>query len=269
MPLLYTREKGKNVVAVWESYRPIPGRATRLGGEVKWVNLLPEENYEFNVDRLLAAVDENTRLLFLVTPNNPTGAVMSYDDVKRLADELPSNVKLIIDGAYRDFQEDGRDEIDLIKGCNKNILVTRTFSKIYAMAGLRAGYGIAHPDMIKELSQFAGSPTSTNMAGFGAMAASIGDDDFRAKSRAFVKESRAYYERELGALGINTIAGPPIFILAETGENTQMISDELRKRKIFVRPGGEWGMPNHMRISYGLDHENATFIAALKEILGA
>ena len=73
MPLLYMRDAGTNMVAVWESYRPIPGRATRLGGEVKWVNLLPEEGYQFNVDRLLDAVDDNTRLLFLVTPNNPRG----------------------------------------------------------------------------------------------------------------------------------------------------------------------------------------------------
>lgn len=269
MPLLYMRAAGTNMVAVRESYRPIPGRATRLGGEVKWVSLLPEEEYQFNVDRLLGAIDDNTRLLFLVTPNNPTGAVMNYDDVKRLSDNLPNHVKLIVDGAYRDFQEDGRDEIDLIKGGNKNILVTRTFSKIYAMAGLRAGYGIAHPDMIKEISKFGGSPTSTNMAGFGAMAASLGDQEFITKSRDFVNKARAFYERELGALGINTLSGPPIFILAEFGKRTQEITMALRERKIFVRAGAEWGMPNHMRISFGLDHENQTFITALKEILKA
>ena len=269
MPLLYMREGSTNMVAVWESYRPIPSRAVKLGGEIKWVNLLPQDGYQYNLSRLLEAVDENTRLLFLVTPNNPTGTVMNYDDVEHLAGELPDHVKLIVDGAYRDFQEDGRDEIDLIKEGNKNILVTRTCSKIYAMAGLRAGYGIAHPDIIKEIAKFGGSPTSTNMAGFGAMAASIGDADYIKKSRNFVKNAREYYERELGAIGINTLAGPPIFILAETGENTQYISDQLRARKIFVRPGDEWGMPNHMRISYGLDHENATFIKALKEIIGA
>jgi histidinol-phosphate aminotransferase len=205
----------------------------------------------------------------MVTPNNPTGTVLSFDDVRRLADELPSQAVLIIDGAYRDFQQDGRDEIELIKEGYENILITRTFSKIYAMAGLRAGYGIAHPKIIKKISRFGGGPTSTNMAGFGAMAASLGDKEFVQKSRNFVTNSRKFYEKELAAIGINTIAGPPIFILAETGENTQSISDELREQKIFVRPGGEWGMPNHMRISYGLRHENETFIAALSDIIGA
>ncbi len=267
-PLAYMTDSNHNMVATWESYRPIPGRAQRLGGKVKWVNLLPEENYQYDVDRLLSAVDENTRLLFMVTPNNPTGTILSYANIKRLADELPEHVLLILDGAYRDFQEGETDEIELVKQGYKNILVTRTFSKTYAMAGLRAGYAVAHPDVIRKIAQFAGSPTSTNMAGFGAMAASIGDMDYLRKSRDFVNNARTYFERELGAMRINTLAGPPIFILAETGENTQAISDELRSRKIFVRPGGEWGMSNHMRVSYGLDHENAAFIAALKDIIG-
>lgn len=269
MPMITMSAPGHNMVAVWESYRPIPGRATRLGHKVKWINLLEEEGYQYNVDRLLDAVDQDTRLLFLVTPNNPTGTIMSFDDVKRLADGLPDHVKLIIDGAYRDFQEDGRDEIELIQQGYKNILVTRTCSKIYAMAGLRAGYGIAHPDIIKDISKFGGSPTSTNMAGFGAMCASIGDEDYMRRSRDFVRNARDYYKAEFDEMGINYLAGPPIFILAETGENTDAIAAELRARKIFVRPGAEWGMPNHTRISYGLDHENQTFIAALKEILGA
>lgn len=265
-PLVFMPEKNHKMVATLESYRPIPGRAERLGRQVTWVNLRAEQRYEYDVERLLAAVDSDTRLLFMVTPNNPTGTVLSFDNVKRLADELPSQVILILDGAYRDFQEDGRDEIELIKQGYENILITRTFSKIYAMAGLRAGYGVAHPKIIKEISRFGGSPTSTNMAGFGAMAASLGDKEFVRKSRKFVTSSRDYYERELRAMGINTVAGPTNFILAETGEDTQAISDVLRARKIFVRPGGEWGMPNYMRISYGREHENETFIAALKKI---
>ena len=123
--------------------------------------------------------------------------------------------------------------------------------------------------MIKEISKFGGSPTSTNIAGFGAMAASLGDKEFIAKSRGFVNKARAYYERELGVLGIKTLSGAPIFILAEFGERTQDIADQLRAQKIFVRAGAEWGMPNHMRISFGLDHENEIFMAALKEILKA
>lgn len=268
-PLVYLPERNHKMVATLESYRPIPGRAERLGRQVKWVQLSAKENFAYDVDRLLAAVDGDTRLLFMVTPNNPTGSVLSFDDAKRLADGLPDHVILILDGAYRDFQEEGRDEIDLVKEGYENILITRTFSKIYAMAGLRAGYGIAHPDIVRKLSRFGGSPTSTNMAGFGAMAASLGDDEFVAESREFVRSARQFYEQELGAMGIKTIAGPPNFILAETGENTQSISDELRARKIFVRPAVEWGLPAYTRISYGQPHENAIFIAALKEIIGA
>lgn len=268
-PLVYLPERNHKMVATLESYRPIPGRAERLGRQVEWVQINAKDNFAYDVDRLLAAVDADTRLLFMVSPNNPTGSVLSFDDARRLADGLPNDVILILDGAYRDFQEDGRDEIDLVREGYENILITRTFSKIYAMAGLRAGYGIAHPDIISKLSRFGGSPTSTNMAGFGAMAASLGDVEFVEESREFVRSSRKYYERELGALGIKTIAGPPNFILAETGENTQSISDALKSRKIFVRPAVEWGLPTYTRISYGRPHENATFVAALKEITQA
>ncbi len=263
----FLRKENANMVATWESYRPIPGYAEKMGAKVKWVNLKAEDNYEYDVGRLLGAVDDNTRALFMVTPNNPTGTVLSFEDMNRLLDGLPDQVTLIVDGAYADFQEDGKDGIDLIKAGHKNILVTRTFSKIYAMAGLRCGYGIAHPNIAKEISRYGCSPTSTNMAGFAAMAASIGDMDHVNKSRRFVSNARGYYKKEFAELGISVLAGPPIFILAETGANTNQIRDELRKQKIFVRAGEEWGMPNHMRVSYGLDHENEIFIKALKEIL--
>ncbi|MBT5073296.1 MAG: aminotransferase class I/II-fold pyridoxal phosphate-dependent enzyme [Kordiimonadaceae bacterium] len=268
-PMITMSEPDHNMVATWESYRAVPGRVERLGHKVKWVHLLEEEKYEYNVDRLLAAVDENTRLLFMVTPNNPTGTILSFDDMHKLADGLPDHVLLIVDGAYTDFQDVDKDGIDLIKGGHKNILVTRTFSKIYAMAGLRCGYGIGHPDVMKKISRFGCGPTSTNMAGFGAMAASVGDTDHVKKSRDFVSRARAYYSSECDKLGLSYMAGPPNFFLAETGEYTDAIAAELRAQKIFVRPGAEWGMPNHTRISYGLDHENQTFFAALKEILGA
>ena len=238
-----------------------------MGASIKWVNLRPENNYNYEVDRILDAVDDNTRAVFMVTPNNPTGNVLEFDEMSRLLDGLPKDVILIVDGAYTDFHDADKDGIDLIKAGHKNVLVTRTFSKIHAMAGLRCGYGIAHPDIASEISKYGCSPTSTNMAGFAAMAASIGDDDHVKASRDFVAKARAYYEKEFDAMGINYLSGPPIFILAETGENTVAIRDKLREQKIFVRAGGEWGMPNHMRISYGLDHENETFIKALKEIM--
>jgi histidinol-phosphate aminotransferase len=264
-PLVFARDG--NVVATLESYRQTPAFAEKLGSQVKWVNLLKDKNYAYDIKGLLAAVDADTRLLFAVTPNNPTGTTLSYHNLKTIADALPKHVLFVIDEAYVHFQGEGKTGIDLVKEGYSNVLVTRTFSKAYALAGLRCGYGVGHPDIMKKISKFGCGPTSTNMAGFGAAIASLSDHAHLQKSRKFVSDSRAYYEKNFRALGIDYVSGPPIFILAEFGKRTTAIRDALREKKVFVRDGVEWDMPNHIRISYGFEEENKTFFKEIKRLL--
>ena len=264
-PLVFAR--GGNVVATLESYRQTPSFSEKLGSPVKWVKLLKDKHYAYDIKGLLAAVDADTRLLFAVTPNNPTGTTLSYDDLKTIADALPLHVLFVIDEAYVHFQGEGKTGIDLVKEGYSNVLVTRTFSKAYALAGLRCGYGVGHPDIMKKISNFGCGPTSTNMAGFGAAIASLSDHAHLQKSRKFVSDSRAYYEKNFRALGIDYVSGPPIFILAEFGKRTTAIRDALREKKVFVRDGVEWGLPNHIRISYGFEEENKIFFNEIKKLI--
>ncbi len=264
-PLAFARDG--NVVATLESYRQTPSFAEKLGSTVKWVKLLKDHNYAYDIKGLINAVDAATRLLFVVTPNNPTGTILSYDDLRTIADALPKQVLFVIDEAYVHFQPEGKTGIDLVKDGHNNVLVTRTFSKAYALAGLRCGYGVGHPDIMKKIANFGCGPTSTNMAGFGAAIASLKDHAHLERSRKFVSESRGYYEKKFGGLGIPYVSGPPIFILAEFGNRTTAIRDELRKKHIFVRDGVEWGLPNHIRISYGLEAQNQAFFRELTKIL--
>ena len=264
-PLAYAREG--NVVSTLESYRQTPRFAERLGSQVKWVHLLKDNNYAYDINGLLSAVDADTKLLFTVTPNNPTGTTLSYDDMQKLADGLPQHVLLVIDEAYVHFQTDGKTGIDLVKEGYRNVLTTRTFSKAYALAGLRCGYGVGHPDIMDKIAEFGCGPTSTNMAGFGAAVASLKDQAHLERSRNFVTEARTFYEKNFRELGISYVSGPPIFILAELGKRTTAIRDELRKKKIFVRDGVEWALPDHMRISYGHEKENQAFFRELKKLI--
>ena len=264
-PLAYAREG--NVVSTLESYRQTPRFAERLGSQVKWVHLLKDNNYAYDINGLLSAVDADTKLLFTVTPNNPTGTTLSYDDMQKLADGLPQHVLLVIDEAYVHFQTDGKTGIDLVKEGYRNVLTTRTFSKAYALAGLRCGYGVGHPDIMDKIAEFGCGPTSTNMAGFGAAVASLKDQAHLERSRNFVTEARTFYEKNFRELGISYVSGPPIFILAELGNRTTAIRDELRKKKIFVRDGVEWALPDHMRISYGHEKENQAFFRELKKLI--
>ena len=264
-PLAFAREG--NVVSTLESYRQTPRFAERLGSEVKWVNLLKDNNYAYDINGLLSAVDANTKLLFTVTPNNPTGTTLSYNELQKLVGGLPKHVLLVIDEAYVHFQAGGKTGIDLVKEGYGNVLVTRTFSKAYALAGLRCGYGIGHPDIMKKIAEFGCGPTSTNMAGFGAAIASLKDQAHLERSRKFVTEARTFYEKNFRELGISYVSGPPIFIMAELGKRTTAIRDELRKKKIFVRDGVEWALPDHIRISYGYEKENQAFFRELKHLI--
>ena len=105
------------------------------------------------------------------------------------------------------------------------------------------------------------------MAGFGAAIASLKDQAHLQRSRNFVNEARAFYEKNFRELGISYVSGPPIFIMAELGNRTTAIRDELRKKKIFVRDGVEWSLPDHMRISYGHEKENQAFFRELKKLI--
>src|SRR6185295_3215789 len=134
------------------------------------------------------------------------------------------------------FQGPGRTAVDLLKAGNyPNVMVTRTFSKVYALAGLRCGYGIGQPDLMKKISRWGCGPGSTNMAGFGAVAASLDDRDHIKKSVAFNDRNRAYYLAQFKKLNLFVLVGPANFIMVELGPKAVAIAAELEKRKIFVR----------------------------------
>lgn len=260
--------QGKNVVATRESFRGLTSDAVKYGARIKWVSLLKERNYANDVQGLLHAVDGQTGILFACTPNNPTGVVFTYDELKTLCEGVPKSTLLVIDEAYVHFQGPGRSAIDLLKaGGYQNVMVTRTFSKAYGLAGLRSGYGIAHPDIMKKISRLGCGPTSTNMAGFGAVAASLDDRDHIKRSVAFNDRARAYYLENFQKLGLPVLAGPPNFIMAELGPNAAAVVAELERQKIFVRSGDEWDMPNHIRVTYGVDAENQAFFDKLAKVL--
>jgi histidinol-phosphate aminotransferase len=266
-PLVFARD-GANMVSSTQTYRSTPRFLTRLGGEVKWVDLKKENNYRQDIPGLLKAVDANTRIFYLVTPNNPTGESVSYDTLKSIADALPENVLFLIDEAYIHYEEDNvKSGLDLLQEGYKNVLVTRTFSKAYAMAGLRCGYGMGHPDIMQQIAQFGCGPTSTNMAGFAAASAALQDGSHVLRSRDYAQKSRAYFEQNFEQMGIKTLSGCPTFIMAELGDRVIEINQALRSKKIFVRPGGEWELPNHMRISYGHEAEHQAFFSALRELV--
>jgi histidinol-phosphate aminotransferase len=259
---------GGNVVSTLETWGGGLAIADAMGNTVTRRKLLKEKGYSYDVKGMLDAVDSNTQLFVVVTPNNPTGTSLTYAEIETIAEALPKNVLFILDEAYADYHPDGwKTGIDLLKAGHHNVLVTRTFSKAQALAGLRCGYGLGHPDILKKITKFGCGPGSTNIVAFGAVQGALSDPDHAKRSRAYVQKTRAYYEQQAQALGLETVSGVAPFMLIELGERVAAIQSELRKRNIIVSNGASWNLPQHLRVSYGHEDENQAFFRELKKIL--
>jgi histidinol-phosphate aminotransferase len=261
-------KEGGNVVSSSETWAGGLRVAEHMGIAVKRVNLLEQQDYAYDIDGLLAAVDSNTQLFIMVTPNNPTGTSLTYAELKRIAGALPKHVLFVIDEAYTDYLPDNwGNGIDLIKAGFENVLVTRTFSKAHGMAGLRCGYGVAHPDILKNITKFGCGPASTNIVAFGAVQGALSDLEHARRSRAYVQKSRAYYQQQCKKLGLKSISGASPFMLIKMGDRTNKLHQALKDRKILVGNGKAWNVPNYLRVSYGRENENQAFFKELKKLL--
>ena len=266
-PISYL-QTGGNVISFRETWDGLVSVAENMGAPVNRLRLSQREDYSYDTDEILKAVDANTRIIFIASPNNPTGSALSSEQLQALAGNLPGHVLLVLDEAYVHYQAPGHQTgFDLIKAGYTNVLVTRTFSKVHALAGLRCGYGAGHPDILKNLKKFGCDPGSTNRAAFGAVQGALADVDQVERSRQHVQQARNYYEQQCRDIGLATISGVPPFIMIDVGTDGDAIQNELSKRNVFVRSGKSWDMPHHLRVSFGQPHENEAFFRALREVI--
>ena len=258
---------GGNVVAAKETWGGMLAVAEHAGLTIKRISLRQDDGFAYDLDKMMAAVDSETRIFMIVTPNNPTGTTLSFEEIQSVADALPKDVLLVLNQAYIDYQEDGPTGMDLLKKGYKNVLVTQTFSKSHALAGLRCGYGAAHPDILESIGNFGCGPAAVNRAAYGACLGALSDLDHARRSRSYTQKARAFYLDNCAQLGLNATAGPSPFVLIQLGDRTTEIHDELTRREIFVTHGSTWQAPDYLRVSYGLESENEAFMSALKSII--
>ena len=231
-----------------------------------------EDNFTADVDAILAAVTPKTKMVWLANPNNPTGTYLPYDEIKRLHAGLPPHVLLVLDGAYAEFvkKNDYASGIELASQ-SSNVIVTRTFSKLYGLAGLRVGWGYAPPHIVDAIERVR-MPFNVSLPAQAAAIAALEDD-------AFTEESLLHNEREmvrlangLKALGLELIDGVGNFVVAKLPEAKGKTAAEaltyLKDRGISLRGLGGYGMPNHLRISVGTVEGNDAALELLKEFLG-
>jgi histidinol-phosphate aminotransferase len=228
---------------------------------------VPAVNLAADIPAMLQAITPRTRVVFLANPNNPTGTLTSKADVRRLLEEVPPHVLIALDEAYIEFLDDPFDSLSLVrKGQQSNLLLMRTFSKIYGLAGLRLGYGVANPDLIAAMEKVR-QPFNLNAIAQAAALAALDDGEHFEQTRANNRQGVEFFENRFAAWGVPFVKSYANFVLAKVG-NGKAVFEELQRRGIITRPMASYDLPEWLRISVGTPVENARCLAALGEILG-
>lgn len=230
------------------------------------VNLAKATNWGHDIDNMLSAVDDNTKIVFLVNPNNPTGTYTNDSDIKKLLDNLPSNIIVVIDEAYSEYitQQDYPDSLELLKNY-PNIIISRTFSKAYGLAALRLGYALASPD-ISDMLNRARLPFNVNSIAIKAGCAALLDQEHILKSVAVNNAGMQQVTQGLQDMNLDYIPSLGNFVTVNVSDGAK-VYDALLHEGVIVRPLAGYNMPQHIRVTIGTKEENERFLTSLKTVI--
>lgn len=225
---------------------------------------VPMPGFGHDVDAMLAAVTERTRLLFVASPNNPTGIANTEADLLKLAEALPDHVILCLDEAYAEYLEQAPD-LSAAMHAGRKVVCMRTFSKIYGLGGLRVGYAYGDPELIALLHRVR-QPFNVNVVAQAAATAALDDLEFVDMCRTENEAGRQVLCAGLTALGFETEGGSANFVLSNVGDGVAVF-EALQRRGLIVRPLAPYGMPEYVRITIGRREENERLLSTLSELL--
>lgn len=220
-----------------------------------------------DLEGMLGAIADRTRIVFVCNPNNPTGTVVPKAELARFIERVPEHVLVVIDEAYYEYvtTDDYLQTVPLM-GSHPNLVILRTFSKIHGLAGLRIGYAILHPDVASELHKVRG-PFNTSRLAQSAASAALDDPDFVAMCRRENAKERERVAHELRAMGLRAYPSQTNFILFHVEGSGAAVAERLLKQGVIVRAGEGLGVPGTVRVSLGRPEENDIFLQALKQAL--
>jgi histidinol-phosphate aminotransferase len=235
--------------------------------------VVPETNYTADVDAILAAVTARTKVVFLANPNNPTGTYLPFDEVKRLHAGLPPQVLLVLDAAYAEYvrRNDYASGLELVATA-ENVVMTRTFSKIYGLAALRLGWMVGPAHIVDAVNRIRG-PFNVNAPAIEAGVAAIADDAHVADAVTHNERWLSWVTGELEALGLQVTPSVGNFILIhfppDAGRTAKDADAFLTKRGLIMRAVGAYGLPNALRMTIGDEEANRLVVTALSEFVRA
>lgn len=257
-------QSGNEVIMPQSSFLMYEILVRSVGATPKFV---PLKGLSIDLDGIRDRITPNTRMIFLTNPNNPTGEAINGKDVDFFLESLPPDIVVVIDEAYIEFIRDESCFSGITRiGSDQALVILRTFSKAYGLAGLRIGYGIM-PGQLAGLLNRIRLPFNTNsLAQVGAIAA-LEDDKFLKKSIRLVHEGLDFFYSELDNLGIRYFPSQANFLLVDVCRNADEIFEAMLKLGVIVRSMVSYGYPEYIRVNVGLNEENSRFIASLKQVL--
>jgi len=234
-----------------------------MGGKFISIKL---KDFRFDLEEIIQRINNKTKIIFLCNPNNPTGTIVTKEELNNFMKQIPEDIIIVLDEAYYDYVEDKNypDSLSYVLE-GKNVIIIRTFSKIAGIAGVRVGYAIAKPELIGYLRRVV-NPFTTNRLAQVAALASLDDEEHYKKVLKSNQEGKKYLYEGLKELGFSYVPTETNFIFIDLKEDADIIYEKLLKKGVIIRPGKIYGCPNFIRVTIGTQDENKKFIQALKEV---
>lgn len=259
-----------NAVFSQYAFAVYPIATQSVGAQAKIASANAPDHHQplgHDLKAMAALIDENTRLIFIANPNNPTGTWIESEELEAFVASVPKTALVVVDEAYTEYVTE-QDVPDTSAWLSKypNLVVTKTFSKAYGLAGFRVGYALSHPDVADLLNRIR-PPFNVNSLALLAAQTALVDTDYLDKSVELNEQGKAYLHKELSALGLTIIPSATNFLLVDMGSDASDLNRQLLEAGVIVRPVANYGLSNHLRISIGLKEENEFFINALSKIL--
>lgn len=250
---------GSNIVVSDHAFVVYKLTAALFGAETREV---PEgAGFRQDLDAMAEAIDENTRVVFLANPNNPTGVLSGQEEIDRFMAKVPEHVVVVFDEAYYEFLDSPPDTLQYIRG-GRNVVVLHTFSKIQGLAALRIGYGLSTSEISQILNK-AREPFNTNAMAQAAALAAIEDQGHQDQTKAMTDQGRAYIQATFEELGLEYIPSYANFVLVRVGDGDKAFA-EMQKEGVIIRAMRGYKLPEWIRVSVGRPHENERFVEVLK-----
>ena len=228
---------------------------------------VPFKNYRYDLEGMLRAITKKTRIIFIANPDNPCGTYLSHKEIEKFLEKVPSEVIVFFDEAYYEFVEkrDFPKDLSFLKK-RKNLIITRTFSKAYGLAGLRIGYAITSFPIAHILNKVR-EPFNINRVAQVAALAALENEEFLKMVRQYIKKEKEYLYQELKKMNLEFVESVTNFILINFKKDVDKLNQYLLKKGVIIRPLNNWGLKDFFRLTVGLHKENVKFIRELKNYL--